>query len=321
MNWLIAPIIFVLAMAIPGLAGVCLGGEDIVIFHAGSLSVPFAQIATAFEREYPGVRVVREAAGSRTCARKISDLHRPCDVMASADYTVINQLLIPEYASWNIRFAGNEMVIAYTPKSRYADRINMSNWFKVLLLPDVATGRSDPDSDPCGYRTVMTCKLAELYYKRPGLAGQLLSKDLENMRPKETDLLALLETGEIDYLFIYRSVARQHGLRFILLPNAINLKDPDHASFYKQVSVKISGKTPGTYIIKHGAPMVYGLTIPKNAPHPKGALEFVRFLLAPGKGMKIMERNGQPSVLPAPSFTYGAIPDTLRAYARPVTQR
>ncbi|RLB35213.1 MAG: tungstate ABC transporter substrate-binding protein WtpA, partial [Deltaproteobacteria bacterium] len=63
--------------------------EKLIIFHAGSLSIPFKQISEAFVGTHPNVRVVREAAGSRTCARKISDLGRPCDVMASADYTVI----------------------------------------------------------------------------------------------------------------------------------------------------------------------------------------------------------------------------------------
>ena len=61
--------------------------------------------------KYPKVKVLREATGSRTAARKISELHRPADIMASADYTVIDALLIPEHAQWNIKLATNEMVI------------------------------------------------------------------------------------------------------------------------------------------------------------------------------------------------------------------
>ena len=303
------------------LAGTCVAmahaERNLVIFHAGSLSVPFSRIAAAFEKENPGVKVEREAAGSRTCARKITDLKRPCDVMASADYTVINRLLIPGYASWNIRFASNEMVIAYRPDSAYSDKINAGNWYRIMQREDVSIGRSDPDSDPCGYRSVMTCKLAEIYYGKPGLARRLLEKDLRNLRPKETDLLALLETGEIDYLFIYRSVARQHGLKFVILPDEINLKNPKYGDFYSRVEVKISGKTPGTFITKKGAPMVYGLTIPKNAPEPELAAGFVSFLLDPEKGMKIMESSGQPSVIPSVSLTYENIPKPLRKYARP----
>ena len=66
--------------------------EKIVVFHAGSLSVPFSQIEKKFEAKYPQYDVIREAAGSRACARKITVLHRKADVMASADYKVIDNL-------------------------------------------------------------------------------------------------------------------------------------------------------------------------------------------------------------------------------------
>ncbi|MBD3322494.1 MAG: tungstate ABC transporter substrate-binding protein WtpA, partial [Chitinivibrionales bacterium] len=136
----------------------------LIIFHAGSLAVPFKEIAAAFEKEYPDITVIREAAGSRTCARKIADLNRYCDIMASADYTVIDELLIPQHASWNIKFASNEMAIVYHDKSRKSKEISEANWYEVLLEDSIAFGRSDPDSDPCGYRAVLTIKLAEHYY-------------------------------------------------------------------------------------------------------------------------------------------------------------
>ena len=39
--------------------------QKIIVFHAGSLSVPFAAMEKAFEAKYPRYDVVREAAGSR----------------------------------------------------------------------------------------------------------------------------------------------------------------------------------------------------------------------------------------------------------------
>ncbi|HPC16143.1 MAG TPA: tungstate ABC transporter substrate-binding protein WtpA [Candidatus Hydrogenedentes bacterium] len=287
---------------------------DLIVFHAGSLSVPMKEMAAAFAAEYPAVRVLAEASGSRECARKISDLGKPCDVMASSDYAVIDTLLIPKFADWNIKFAGNEMAIVFTGASKYADEINGNNWHEILRKTDVAFGRADPNSDPCGYRTVLTMKLAEDFYRRPGLADALAGKDLRYMRPKETDLLALLETRTIDYLFLYRSVAVQHGLKWLTLPNEINLKDAALADHYKTVSVEITGEKPGTTIIQHGEPMVYGITIPKNAPNPKAAMAFTAFLLDKGKGLTIMEKNGQPPLVPAISETYEKIPESLRKY-------
>ncbi len=62
--------------------------QKLIIFHAGSLSVPFKEIAKEFEKLNPNTKIILEVAGSGTCARKITDLHKPCDIMASADYKV-----------------------------------------------------------------------------------------------------------------------------------------------------------------------------------------------------------------------------------------
>ncbi|MFP4029464.1 MAG: extracellular solute-binding protein [Candidatus Brocadiia bacterium] len=298
----------------PGAEGEVEG--KLIIFHAGSLSVPFREIARAFQKKYPHVNVVREADGSRRCARKVSDLGRECDVLVSADYTVIDTLLIPEHASWNIKFASNEMTLVHRENSPGADELTAENWYEILLRDDVAFGRSDPNADPCGYRAVLTTKLAEKHYGEQGLAKKMLAKDTRYIRPKETDLLALLESEEIDYIFLYRSVAQQHELPHLLLPDEINLKKPELTSLYKSVSVELSGKEPGSTIVKKGQPMVYGMTIPKNAPNRPAALAFVEFLLQEDSGMAIMEKNGQPSVVPSPSATCDKIPDRLKQFAK-----
>jgi len=270
----------------------------LIIFHAGSLSLPFAEISKAFHKKYPKVNILREAAGSRTCARKITDLGKPCDIMASADYTVIDNLLIPDHAAWDIAFATNEMAIMYRPDSRFAREINGSNWPDILLKEGVNYGHSDPNSDPCGYRTLLTWQLAEIFYDRPGLYQQLRQHcPPRNIRPKETDLIALLESGELDYLFIYRSICEQHHMPYVTLPDQINLKSARYAEFYKQAEVKISGKKPGEWIRKRGKPMIYGITICNNAPNRDAAIAFIRFLIGP-EGRAIMAANGQPPLWP-----------------------
>ncbi len=270
----------------------------LIIFHAGSLSIPFAEISSAFQKKYPKVHILREAAGSRTCARKIIDLDKPCDIMASADYSVIDNLLIPDHASWDLAFATNEMAIMYRPDSQFADSINATNWPDILLKKGVNYGHSDPNSDPCGYRTLLTWQLAEIFYDRPGLYHQLLQQcPPKNIRPKETDLIALLESGELDYLFIYRSICKQHHMPFVTLPDQINLKTTHYADFYRRSRVEISGKKPGERLVKRGKPMVYGITICTNAPNREAAIAFVRFLIS-AEGRSIMAANGQPPLWP-----------------------
>lgn len=289
--------------------------NELIIFHAGSLSQPFTKIIELFQHENPEVKILKEIAGSRTCARKITELGKECDILASADYKVIDNLMIPDFAEWNIKFAANEMTIVYTEKSRMADQISNSNWYNVLLNDKISFGRSHPDSDPCGYRTVHTMRLSEQYYNQPGLATKLLRKDAEYIRPKEVDLIALLESGELDYIFLYRSVAEQHRLKYLLLPDQINLKNAELSDLYKTVSVKISGKKPGEYINRLGAPMVYGITIPGNAPNKAYAKKFIHFLLNDEKGLKILRDNGQPTVIPSYCESYNSLPDELKQYA------
>jgi len=288
---------------------------ELVIFHAGSLSVPFQQIADSFQSQYQEVDVKLEAAGSVDCARKITDLNKKADIMASADYKVIEELLIPDYTRWLIKFAANEMALVYDADSKYADKINKDNWTDILLREDVYYGRSDPDSDPCGYRTVLTAKLAESYYNKIGFAEKLLKKDKNFMRPKETDLLALLESNTLDYIFLYRSVANQHNLESLLLPDSVNLGNPSLSGHYANVGVDIAGKKPGEKITIKGEPMVYGVTMLKDAPNPSAAKAFLQFLLSDDKGLKIMEKNGQPTLVPAKTQTYKNIPEEFKQYA------
>lgn len=286
----------------------------LIIFHAGSLSVPFQEIAKAFMKENPSVEIVMEPAGSRQSARKITDLKKECDIMASADYKVIDNLLIPEYADWNIKFASNEMVLVFHDQSRYSDQITTENWYQILLREDVAFGRSDPNLDPCGYRAILTIKLAEMYYHKQSLAEELLAKDKNYIRPKETDLLGLLESNAIDYIFLYRSVAEQHGLDYLLFSDSINLKNPKYADFYAKATTEITGENLGELMNKKGEPMVYGITIIKDSPNKEIAIKFVEFLLNNDKGMQIMMKNGQPSVVPAYSETYDMVPKELKKY-------
>ncbi len=226
-------------------------------------------------------------------------------------------MLIPGHAGWHVPFASNELVIAFNEKSGSSAKINSENWPQILLDPSVSFGRSDPDSDPCGYRTVMTLQLAANHYEISGLAGQLENKDRKYIRPKEVDLLALLEIGEIDYIFIYRSVAVQHGLNYLELPDDINLGNPELDSIYHQSSVEIRGGKPGEILILKGEAMVYSSTIPFDPPNPAAAEAFMLFLLHPEKGMKIMEESGQKSIIPYRNPYYEKLPDALKAHAIP----
>ena len=287
---------------------------NLKIIHAGSLSVPMKKAGAAFMKMHPDVKVLTEGHGSRTCARQISELGKEYDVFGSADYSVIDSLLVPAHATYTLRFATNEMAIV---SAKGTQKLTAENWCDRLLDPKVKWGHSDPNQDPCGYRSLMVLQLAEKLYNKSGFYKNMMDHKGRTMRPKETDLLALIEVGEIDYLFIYRSVAEQHKLDFITLPDEINLKDAAQNNLYAQAEVRLTGKEPGTFIAQKGAPMVYGITIPSNAPNPRAALAFVQFMLSP-EGNTIMSSCGQGVIAPAACEQYDALPEVLRGMAAPL---
>lgn len=285
--------------------------EPVIVLHAGSLSVPFAEIEKVFEAKYPEYDVQREPSGSIAAARKVTDLDKAADVMGSADYQVINTMLIPHHAKFNALFATNEMVLAYTEKSKFANEITSKNWPDIFLREGVSVGHSNPNLDPCGYRAMLVTMLAEKYYKKEGFYKMLFGYGdhykigEENakkviVRPKETDLLGLLESHQYDYLYIYKSVADQHKLKYITLPEEVNLKNAKFEDFYKTVSFNIDGKKPGALEKQVGAPMVYGLSVFENKHSPAnkaGAVAFVNFVLS-SEGQVLMKKNGQDAMNP-----------------------
>jgi len=284
--------------------------KELIIFHAGSLSVPLKEIAQEYEKIHPGTKILLESAGSIVCARKITELKKPCDIIASSDYFVINELLIPDYTSWSIRFATNEIVIAGQEKSKYSKDINSDNWMDILQRDDVIYSRSDPDSDPCGYRTIFTLMLAEKYYNKSGLTEKMVAKNKEYIRPKEVDLVALLESNAIDYMFQYKSVAIQHGLKYIELPEEINLSDPSKNDIYSTVSIDVAGSKPGVKMKVTGDYINYSITILDNAPQKEEAVNFLEFLISP-EGMKIFKNNGQEPIIPFSTEQADKLPPKL----------
>jgi molybdate/tungstate transport system substrate-binding protein len=274
--------------------------EKVIIFHAGSLTVPLAEIEKRFEAANPGIDVLREGGGSTQMARLISEVKKPADIMASADYKVIDKTLIPANADWNIRFATNQMVLCYTEQSRHAAEVTADTWTDVLARKDVVWGHSDPNLDPAGYRSLMVIQLAEKFHNKPGLFDRLIAnRPKKNIRPKSVELVSLLKTGNMDYAWEYLSVAVQHDLKYVKLDDHINLGNYQFDDFYKQAAVEVTGEKPGSTITRTGQSITYGITLIKDAPHRSAAVKFLEFMLAPDGGLKVLEEMGQPPFVPA----------------------
>ncbi|MGA1309871.1 MAG: extracellular solute-binding protein [Gemmatimonadaceae bacterium] len=265
--------------------------EVLVVFNAGSLARPIRAALDTFAAR-TGVRIEQESAGSLESARKLTELGKIPDLIALADAEVFPRFLMPTFLDGYVEFARNRMVLAYTDRSRFAKEITAENWWQILQRPGVETGRSDPQLDPNGYRTLLVWQLAERYYAQPGLGAALERvHPARNVRPKEADLVGLLEAGEFDYIWSYESMARAMRLPFVQLPNGIDLSPPDSANTYAWAQVTVRGARAGDSVTFVGAPIVYGLGVPREAPHPAVAERFARFLLS-ADGRAILRREG-----------------------------
>mgnify|MGYP000241755248 CR=1 FL=1 len=280
-------------------------GTTITVFHAGSLSALFKECKVEFEKQY-NCTVLLEASGSIDAVRKITDLHKPCDVIALADVKLFDSL--QTYCPYWISFASNEMVLAYTTKSKFAQEI-ATDWIYALLRYDIACTRSDPLRDPCGYRTLLVWELASQMYNNPNLKKVLaLRSPVEYMRPKETDCIALLEAGACDALWIYKSIAVQQNFPYVTLSDRINLSNPKYEQLYKKACVTLSDtKKQYTFC---GSTIAYGASIPVNAANTKGAVAFLTYLCGK-EGKALIAKHGF-SVIEVSSSKWDIMPLELK---------
>lgn len=264
--------------------------EELKIMHAGALRKPIKECVHLLWKDYPGLDVSLDYAGSRACAHAILD-GRDFDVVALADPHVFEDLLVPDHVDVFFVFATDQIVLAYDEFSQYSDSINKNNWMDILQNDGVTFARSDHNLDPCGYRTLMVWQLAEKFYNKPGLFEGLNSKcSQEFIYLKSIDLGGALLEGKVDYAFEYLSVTKQLGFRYINLPDKVNLSNPAYADNYAQVTITVAGKEGGISLVR-GTPIEFAVAIPKSSTNKKIANDFLKILISP-EGERILEECG-----------------------------
>lgn len=194
-----------------------------------------------------------EAHGSATVARLVAEGQRDPDIVTVADTALFDAPLSPP---WHSVFASNAVVLAYNPDTEGGQRLaeaGTEQWYEPLLEGDVSLGRTDPDQDPLGYRTLFVLELASRYYDGvPKLHEHIPRR--EQIYP-ETGLLSQFETGSIDAAVAYRTMAVERGYEYVDLPAQIDLSDPDYVDdWYSTVSYELpSGQEVQGGVISYGS--------------------------------------------------------------------
>jgi molybdate/tungstate transport system substrate-binding protein len=179
--------------------------------------------------------------------------------------------------------------------------------------------RYNPSIAPVGYRTLLLFQLAERFYGKPNLAASLLEHSPDrNIRPNAAELAALLAAGELDYIYDYQSVAESNGFRYVALPPTIDLGDAQREKEYESVSVQVRGASPGTTTTIRGEPILYGLSVPRAAPHPASADRFVAYLFSPVVLKQL--RDAHVDMMASP-VVHGSAPLVSPRWRRSLTTR
>ncbi len=83
-------------------------------------------------------------------------------------------------------------------------------------------------------------------------------------------LAALLQSGDIDYIFDYESVVRQQKFRLLAFPEEIDLGSERFAGDYAKVRVSLEFQRFAQIKPEFDGRVIgYGVTVPSNAPHPE----------------------------------------------------
>jgi molybdate/tungstate transport system substrate-binding protein len=174
--------------------------------------------------------------------------------------------------------AHTEMVIAYSPKSRFASRLKAAgegkgDWWEILQEPGLRFGRTDPVGDPQGRNIIFTMMLAAKVYKQPDLVEKILGPTInEKQIFTEPTVQVRLQSGELDAASAYKIQPGPFNLPYVNLPKEINLSGQNVHADHPDVTLTVGGKT------YNPEPLIYYAGVLKDAPNSKGAAAFADWL-------------------------------------------
>ena len=233
-----------------------------------------------------------KAAGSLTLAQQIAQ-GNPVSVFLSVSKTAVqNTTLKTAFGGWAIAFASDQMGIVYanstTQNSAAMAVINAYNtasstnttaalyaFFNNLTSGQVKVGISNPNADPAGYRAWIVLEAAGHIYANNTnyFVNRMISNGGNFTGASAADLVAPLQTGQIQFLFIYKSDITAEHLKLIQLPSGVNLGSGAYNTFYSQFTYTI---TTG---VQKGGSITLWYHVPKTSTDPTDSVKFVAFVI------------------------------------------
>jgi molybdate/tungstate transport system substrate-binding protein len=203
------------------------------------------------------------------------------DVFMSITATPMQTVFQAGKASHAEPIARTEMVIAYSPKSRFAPRLDAAAkgaepWWKVLQEPGFRFGRSDPAADPQGRNIIFSMMLAGKLYGQPNLVDKVLGPTVNHQQINmEGSLQSRLQTAELDAAAAYRVQPGAFHLPYISLPAEVNLSGEDVHTKHPEVTLLVGSRT---FVPE---PLIFYAAVLNEARNSPAASAFVAWLKGP----------------------------------------
>ncbi|MGC9133962.1 substrate-binding domain-containing protein [Caldisphaera sp.] len=319
---------------------------------AGTLKFSFGKLINLTSTYYPGLGIGTPMFKGSGEVAQTENTTKEFSIVASADTTTIPSVLFPNIANYEIAFGITQMVIIVDLQTAAGKQVyslwketqNMqplsSQWnqtwkeiFSIIASnPSTVIGVSNPFTDPSGYQAQCVLKLAGLSFFNN--ASYLYNSVYNNpskyqMRNTETDLLTLMATNNLVSFILsaYMSNAlpqtknyqsEGYNITYITLPPLVNLGNLSYVNYYHNVNVTWSelGQTK-TFTCN---PVVYTITIPKYAPYPQAAINFILLLYSP-QGQQVLKSNGIQPIVPGVVYgNYSSVPSVIKPFVIPVNE-
>lgn len=216
-----------------------------------------------------GIKVLNaKGGGSFQDAREIGQ-GDPANAFVSVSKNSYNESYLgPRYSGWAIAFASDQLVLAYSNSTdtklvnsivsqfSYAQKENSSSTYAQayanLTSGKIQVGISNASLDPAGLRGWISLEIAGKLFagNESHYTSAIVSNGGVTSASSAAQLVSPLSTGNIQFLFIYRSVAVSEKLPYIELSNYTNFGEASLTGFYSGFSyTTATGTSSGSPIL------------------------------------------------------------------------
>jgi molybdate/tungstate transport system substrate-binding protein len=202
--------------------------------------------------------------------------------------------------------AGNAAVTAFNSAIASNTTEAWNNFFTMISSGSVKVGFGNPNADPAGYRGWIVLEAAGQAYANNSsfFENRMIANNGNVTAASAADLVAPLQTGQIQFLFIYKSSAIAHKLNYLQLPSQVNLGDSKYSSFYSKFSYQLTSGVETGGVIK------LWITVPADSTDTADSLQFVVFVVK--NSPALLSPFGLTMITPAKLYNSTAVPQPLQ---------